>query len=125
MITLMNPMTFAAPISPSVSSAAPPSLLCYLGLGSIPSLSQKCALLMGLCLEHWMRSPLGEACESLFGRSETWCLELFRGAFGALLLTFGNGEKTLELPMVTKTWNPNLRQEEPEFQASLGHGEKR
>lgn len=72
-----------------------------------------------------MGVPVGRnAWES--GRSETWCLELFRGVFGALLLTFGNEEKTLELPMVTKTWSPNrLRQEEPEFQASLGHGEKR
>lgn len=62
-----------------------------------------------------MGEAWGEARGSLLGRSEAQCLELSRGAFGIC-------EKILELPMVTKTWNPNrLRQKEPEFQVNMGH----
>lgn len=112
----MNPMTFEAPISPSVSSVAPLFVVLswsWLNSFSVPE----------VCTAHGLVPGALDGVP--VGRTEAWCLELLRGAFGALLLTFGNGEETLELPMVTKTWNPNLRQEEPEFQASLGHGEKR
>lgn len=42
---------------------------------------------------------LGGACVSLFGRSETWCLDLSGGAF---LPTFGTFEKILEPDWVTR-----------------------